>query len=43
MAVYSGMVANELLMPFPADVLGVPPTANTALQAAYAPGLTVGF
>ncbi|MBN2410392.1 glycerol kinase GlpK [candidate division KSB1 bacterium] len=43
-----GMVVNELLMQFQADVLGVPvvrPTVNetTALGAAYAAGLAVGF
>ena len=42
-----GMVANELLMQFQADVLGVPvirPTVveTTALGAAYAAGLAVG-
>ncbi len=43
-----GMVFNELLMQFQADVLGVPvirPTVaeTTALGAAYAAGLAVGF
>lgn len=43
-----GMVVNELLMQFQADVLGVPvirPTVaeTTALGAAYAAGLAVGF
>jgi glycerol kinase len=43
-----GMVVNELLMQFQADILGVPvirPTVNetTALGAAYAAGLAVGF
>ncbi|MDN5726532.1 MAG: glycerol kinase, partial [Propionibacteriales bacterium] len=43
-----GMVANELLMQFQADVLGIPvvrPTIieTTALGAAYAAGLAVGF
>jgi glycerol kinase len=43
-----GMVVNELLMQFQADVLGVPvirPVVNetTALGAAYAAGLAVGF
>jgi glycerol kinase len=43
-----GMVANELLMQFQADVLGVPvirPVVNetTALGAAYAAGLAVGY
>ncbi|MBE9375180.1 glycerol kinase GlpK [Saccharopolyspora sp. HNM0983] len=43
-----GMVANELLMQFQADILGVPvirPTVaeTTALGAAYASGLAVGF
>ena len=43
-----GMVANELLMQFQADVLGVPvirPTVpeTTSLGAAYAAGLAVGF
>jgi glycerol kinase len=43
-----GMVGNNLLMQFQADVLGVPvirPTVSetTALGAAYAAGLAVGF
>lgn len=43
-----GMVANDLLMQFQADVLGVPvirPTVpeTTALGAAYAAGYAVGF
>jgi glycerol kinase len=43
-----GMVANELLMQFQADVLNVPVirpkvTETTALGAAYAAGLAVGF
>jgi glycerol kinase len=43
-----GMVMNELLMQFQADILGVPvirPTVSetTALGAAYAAGLAVGF
>ncbi|MGH9247629.1 MAG: glycerol kinase GlpK [Acidimicrobiales bacterium] len=43
-----GMVGNELLMQFQADVLGVPvirPTVSetTALGAAYAAGLATGF
>jgi glycerol kinase len=43
-----GMTANELLMQFQADVLGIPvvrPTVaeTTALGAAYAAGLAVGF
>jgi glycerol kinase len=43
-----GMVVNELLMQFQADILGVPvirPNINetTALGAAYAAGLAVGF
>ena len=43
-----GMVHNELLMQFQADILGVPvirPTVaeTTALGAAYAAGLAVGF
>ncbi|KAA2251199.1 glycerol kinase GlpK [Solihabitans fulvus] len=43
-----GMVVNELLMQFQADILGVPvirPEVNetTALGAAYAAGLAVGF
>ena len=43
-----GMVANDLLMQFQADVLGVPVlrpavVETTALGAAYAAGLAVGF
>jgi glycerol kinase len=43
-----GMVGNELLMQFQADLLGVPVvrpeiTETTALGAAYAAGLAVGF
>ena len=43
-----GMVQNELLMQFQADVLGVPvirPTVaeTTSVGAAYAAGLAVGF
>jgi glycerol kinase len=43
-----GMVGNELLMQFQADVLGVPvvrPTVaeTTSLGAAYAAGLATGF
>jgi glycerol kinase len=43
-----GMVMNELLMQFQADILGVPVirpeiTETTALGAAYAAGLAVGF
>jgi len=43
-----GMTANELLMQFQANVLGVPVirpkvTETTALGAAYAAGLAVGF
>ena len=43
-----GMVANELLMQFQADALGAPVirpkvTETTALGAAYAAGLAVGF
>jgi glycerol kinase len=43
-----GMVVNELLMQFQADILGVPvirPVVNetTALGSAYAAGLAVGF
>jgi glycerol kinase len=43
-----GMVGNELLMQFQADVLGVPVvrpvvTETTALGAAFAAGLAVGF
>ncbi len=42
------MVANELLMQFQADMLGVPVvrpriTETTALGAAYAAGLAVGY
>jgi glycerol kinase len=42
------MVANTLLMQFQADLLGVPVvrpvvTETTALGAAYAAGLAVGF
>jgi glycerol kinase len=42
------MVVNDLLMQFQADVLGVPVirpsiTETTALGAAYAAGLAVGF
>ena len=42
------MVHNELLMQFQADVLGVPVirpqvAETTALGAAYAAGLAVGF
>ena len=42
------MVANELLMQFQADILDVPVirpgvTETTALGAAYAAGLAVGF
>ncbi len=48
MKVDGGMVVNELLMQFQADVLGVPVvrpkvTETTALGAAYAAGLAVGF
>ena len=48
MRVDGGMTANELLMQFQADVLGVPVirpkvTETTALGAAYAAGLAVGF
>jgi glycerol kinase len=47
MNVDGGMVYNELLMQFQADVLGVPVirpryTETTVLGAAYAAGLTVG-
>lgn len=47
MKVDGGMVHNELLMQFQADILGVPVirsicTETTALGAAYAAGLTVG-
>jgi glycerol kinase len=43
-----GMTANDLLMQFQADVLGIPVvrpavTETTALGAAYAAGLAVGF
>jgi len=43
-----GMVRNELLMQFQADMLGVPVirptfTETTALGAAYAAGLAVGY
>jgi glycerol kinase len=43
-----GMVANELLMQFQADILGIPmirPTVaeTTSLGAAYAAGLATGF
>jgi glycerol kinase len=43
-----GMVFNELLMQFQADILGVPVirprvAETTALGAAYAAGLAVGF
>ena len=43
-----GMVVNDLLMQFQADLLGVPVvrpvvTETTALGAAYAAGLAVGF
>lgn len=43
-----GMVINELLMQFQADMLGVPVirpkvTETTALGAAYAAGLAIGF
>lgn len=43
-----GMVRNELLMQFQADILGIPVirpavTETTALGAAYAAGLAVGF
>ena len=42
------MVVNELLMQFQADILGVPVvrprvTETTALGAAYAAGLAVGY
>ena len=48
MKVDGGMVFNDLLMQFQADVLGVPvirPTVaeTTSLGAAYAAGLAVGF
>jgi glycerol kinase len=43
-----GMVANELLMQFQSDILNVPVirpkvSETTALGAAYAAGLAVGF
>lgn len=43
-----GMVKNELLMQFQADILGIPIirpslTETTAIGAAYAAGLAVGF
>ena len=43
-----GMVANDLLMQFQADILGVPVirpqvAETTALGAAYAAGMAVGF
>jgi glycerol kinase len=43
-----GMVANETLMQFQADIVGVPVirpvvAETTALGAAYAAGLAVGF
>lgn len=43
-----GMVANDLLMQFQADILGVPVSSprvieTTALGAAYAAGIAVGF
>lgn len=43
-----GMVANELLMQFQADILGIPAirpsvSETTSLGAAYAAGLAVGF
>ena len=43
-----GMVANELLMQFQADILGIPVVRpslmeTTAIGAAYAAGLAVGF
>jgi glycerol kinase len=42
------MTANELLMQFQADILGIPVvrpvvTETTALGAAYAAGLAVGY
>jgi glycerol kinase len=48
MKVDGGMTANALLMQFQADLLGVPLTRSairetTALGAAYAAGLAVGF
>jgi glycerol kinase len=43
-----GMVANDLLMQFQADILGVPVirpevAETTALGASYAAGMAVGF
>jgi glycerol kinase len=43
-----GMVANELLMQFQADILGIPTvrpslSETTSLGAAYAAGLAIGF
>ena len=43
-----GMIANSLLMQFQADILGLPVVApenteTTALGAAYAAGLAVGY
>ncbi len=43
-----GMVYNQLLMQFQADILGIPVvrpriSETTALGAAYAAGLAVGF
>lgn len=48
MKVDGGMVVNDLLMQFQADILGVPVirpqiTETTCLGAAYAAGLSVGF
>jgi glycerol kinase len=48
MRVDGGMVVNDLLMQFQADILGVPVvrpkvTETTALGAAYAAGLAAGF
>ena len=48
MRVDGGMVVNDLLMQFQADILGVPVvrpkvTETTALGAAYAAGIAVGF
>jgi glycerol kinase len=48
MNVDGGMIANDLLMQFQADILGVPVARpvnaeTTALGAAYAAGLAVGF
>jgi hypothetical protein len=45
---HGGMVANEILMQFQADILGVPVirpvvAETTALGAAYAAGLAVSF